>query len=34
MKPFIVLLLASTLAHADTVIEGHVELPKAKIKYQ
>ncbi|MEI7909578.1 MAG: carboxypeptidase regulatory-like domain-containing protein [Verrucomicrobiota bacterium] len=30
MKPFIALLLASTLAHADTVIEGHVELPKAK----
>jgi len=30
MKPFIALLLASLLAHADTVIEGHVELPKAK----
>ncbi|MCX6877121.1 MAG: carboxypeptidase regulatory-like domain-containing protein [Verrucomicrobia bacterium] len=31
MKPFTTLLLAATLAHADTVIDGHVELPKTKV---
>lgn len=30
MKTFTTLLFAAGLAHADTVIEGHVELPKVK----
>ena len=30
MKPFAILLLLISLVHADTVIEGHIELPKAK----
>jgi plastocyanin len=30
MKTFTTLLFAATLAHADSVIEGHVELPKSK----
>lgn len=30
MKPCIILFLAAALSHADTVIEGHVELPKTK----
>ncbi|MCX6865475.1 MAG: carboxypeptidase regulatory-like domain-containing protein [Verrucomicrobia bacterium] len=30
MKSFIILIITATLAHADTTIEGHVELPKTK----
>ena len=30
MKPLLALWCAATLVHADTVIEGHVELPKTK----